>query len=103
MSQETQQETIIVTAQPVFVKCVYKDADSNMIVIATGPQEGWVLAPDYEVYSDIHFGDYLTNLPVFTDKEEWEYFKGELVICNPTNPVGETSEERSDDAVSNAT
>lgn len=96
------QDTIFVTAQPVFVKCVYKDTFSELIVLATGPQEGWVLAPDFEVHPDLHFGDYLTNLPVFTNKEEWEYFKGELVICNPTTSVGETSEERSDDGISSA-
>lgn len=103
LDQKQEQETLFVTAQPVFVKCLYKDTFSSLVVLATGPQEGFVMVPDYDVYEDFHFGDFLNSLPLFTNKEEWEYFKGELVICNPTTMVGQTSEENTDGDLSTST
>jgi hypothetical protein len=94
---DEEQETLIITAQPVLLNAFYKDLESDLVVLATGLQSGIVFATDLEVHPELYLGHYAEDWMPFSSKTEWEYFKGELVICNPTIPVGDNSEEISDD------
>lgn len=85
------------TTKPVLIGCYYKDRDSDLVVLAMGPREGVVIVPDGEGLWQV--GEFSGDWPHFNDLTQWEYFIGEIVICNPTIPVDNS--EVSDDTSSN--